>query len=351
MMVRFSDLDDAAPGKMGREMGRKEDVFFSAATDASPEGATVGINFSGDDEPGGSVALDGDRKMVRLLYRTSLSVAEHLVRVDSPSRLEELVGQVKVLVERFDGVLEEAAPALVEMVFRYPVERTHYQAMNLVNVAIGSMIVGRCLGFTPELRVELGVCGFLHDVGMGAVIEIADRPQSLSPEEKDQLKEHVSQGGRLLEAVRGIGDRVKAVVRMEHERADGSGYPTGLVNGQIDEFAQVVGMVDIYESLTHDRPHRRRRTPQEAVRELTLQPLKFDARLIKALVKSLGLFPPGTFVLLNTREVAKVICNNPETPFSPVVEVVFDEVGRRVSEGRRIDLARSSRHSVVRSLG
>ena len=77
---------------------------------------------------------------------------------------------------------------------------------------------------------------------------------------------------------------------------------------------------------------------------------KFSNRLMKIFLSKIGLYPKGTFVELNTKEVAQVIKHNPKMPLSPVVRVVFDGKGKKVEKTRDIDLSKETRNYIVRNL-
>jgi len=95
---------------------------------------------------------------------------------------------------------------------------------------------------------------FLHDVGKIALpAPLLLKPTALTADEFDLMKKHTEIGDLLCAAPH--FKAVRQVVRSHHERADGSGYPDGLVERQIPLAAQIVGLVDAYDSLTNDRPY------------------------------------------------------------------------------------------------
>jgi hypothetical protein len=77
----------------------------------------------------------------------------------------------------------------------------------------------------------------------------------------------------------------------------------------------------------------------EVIRSLLDKRFSFAYKLIKALIERVGIFPVGTFVMLNTKEVAQVLKGNAESPLRPMVQIAFDAAGRRLNEPRQIDLA------------
>ena len=128
-------------------------------------------------------------------------------------------------------------------------------------------------------------------------------------------------------------------VRQAHERADGSGYPEGLTADETSEFAQIVGLADVYEALTHKRPYRAKYTPIEALDIILKNKNIYGPKIIKALIRRIGVYPVGTLVLLNSKETGVVIMNRPELPFRPVVSIIYDAYSKEYGEPKEVDLS------------
>ena len=133
------------------------------------------------------------------------------------------------------------------------------------------------------------------------------------------------------------------IVRHHHEREDGSGYPQGLKGDQIHEYAKMVGLADVYESMTHARPHQKTRVPSDAFKEImSANRHMFPDRILKGLIQGLSTFPVGSLVRLNSKETARVVATNPAFPLRPVVEILTDPRGERLASPRRVDLTQNS---------
>lgn len=110
--------------------------------------------------------------------------------------------------------------------------------------------------------------GFLHDIGMLAIPDTVLRRQGpLAPEEYELVKSHTVVGERLISNLRTLTP-VRPIIRWHHEHLDGSGYPDGLRDPMIPLLAQIVGVVDVYEAVTTERPYQPLRTKDEAIRIL-----------------------------------------------------------------------------------
>ncbi|MBA3408232.1 MAG: HD domain-containing protein [Solirubrobacterales bacterium] len=126
-------------------------------------------------------------------------------------------------------------------------------------------------------RLELGSrdqevvasAALIHDIGHLAVPDrVLLKPGPLSVEERSIIEMHPRLGHALLSQAPALVEVAVAVLH-HHERFDGGGYPIGLAGEAIPVSARVLAIVDAYTAMLHDRPFRPRRTPEEALEELT----------------------------------------------------------------------------------
>jgi len=214
----------------------------------------------------------------------------------------------------------------------------------MVNVAILAVKIGQGIGYGEADLTRLALAACLHDVGTTTVPRhILEKPGALSPEELAIIRQRPEKGFRMLQLLGPEFDWVGVVALQHHERDDGSGYPQGLKGDQIHEYAKVVGLADVYESLTHPRPFQKRRVPLDAVKEImTTNRHMFPTPILKGLIQGLSTFPVGSLVRLNSRETARVVATNPAFPMRPVVEVLTGPRGERLPSPRRVDLSQNS---------
>jgi HD-GYP domain-containing protein (c-di-GMP phosphodiesterase class II) len=215
-----------------------------------------------------------------------------------------------------------------------------YVYCHAVNVAFISLELGRGMDYSAARLCELFCAAFLHDIGIVPYMELIGKRGALTPDEFSNVKEHPVKGLEILNKLGGeFSPGIVEVITQEHERMDGSGYPKGLREGAIGEFAQIVALSDVYESLTHSRPHRLRHTPPKAVNEILNQKSIFSVKVLKLLLERIGIFPVGTWVRLNTKETGIVSKNNQGLPLRPAVQVLFAENGSKLLQPKIVDLA------------
>jgi len=223
-------------------------------------------------------------------------------------------------------------------------ERGGLVISNMVNTAIMSIKIGMGLKYSREDLLRLGLAAILHDVGMCLIPDdILNKEGPLSPEERNLIKRHPEQGAQAIRRLGEDGAWIADIMLQEHERLGGQGYPSGLKGAEIHEYAQIIGLADTFEALLHDRPHRKRFLPHEAVRELVVkEKASFPTRLLKCLIQQFSVFPLGTRVQLNTGEIGEVVELNPQYPLRPVVKVYMDPGRLALAEPRLQDLSKTS---------
>ena len=210
-----------------------------------------------------------------------------------------------------------------------------------VNVAVFAQRVARQLGLDGGELQTLTVAALVHDVGAVRIPkEVFYKEDSLSNEEWDMMRRRPAFGNEIIASLGKDYRAVAEIAYQVHERLDGNGYPRALQIDAIALEASILGAVDIFEAFIHPRPYKST-VPAAAmygVDNLLRMSHQFGDRVLKALVRSVGLFPVGTYVRLNSGEVALVLKGRPANPMRPTVEVVFDPQKRRLTEGREIDL-------------
>ena len=221
---------------------------------------------------------------------------------------------------------------------------------NLVNVGILATKVGMGLGYHGKELERLALAGLLHDVGLFAVPQsLIAKPGRLTSDERALIEQHPELGYQAIHKAGLKYDWLAQVVRQAHERWNGQGYPNKLKERQINEFAQIIGLVDVFDALVSPRGYRRRFFPHEAVRELLVaERTAFPREIVKTLIQELSAYPLGTSVRLTTGEVGSVIRVNTRFPLRPVVWVESDTGYGQ--DGRQMDLSCTPLVSVIETL-
>lgn len=282
------------------------------------------------------------------LYAEIVAAAEAAFEAAREAQPPEL-GQVRLLAERIhSNLLRDNG-----LVLRSLEPHGEYDmASHSANVAIiaGKIALGMAMGTEDVVRVILS--GIVHDIGMARLPEdIVRKTGRLTEGERDKLREHPVLGAELLVDVEPRYAWLENVVLQEHERMHGQGYPGGLTGKAIDPLAQVIGLADVFEALSHPRAYRSPYTALEALEQVSeMKGEYFEVGVVAALVNEISAFPLDSFVQLSTGAIAQVIGTNPDNILRPEVLVRWDADWSPVDPPRRLDLAEDPDVTVARAL-
>lgn len=224
-----------------------------------------------------------------------------------------------------------------------------YTFSHSVNVSVISIVTGIGLGMKEDTLRDLGIGALLHDIGKVMIDDsILNKPSSLTSLEYDEVKRHTQYGYEILKNSGNISQEACDVALSHHERLDGSGYPRKLRNNDIQTFARIVAIADVYDALTTDKVYRRKMMPHDVLDYmLSLGGRHFDKNILDAFVRHIAYYPVGTAVILNSGEKGLVSEYNPYFPNRPVVRVVIDEDGHILKKFREVDLSKKLEYRVV----
>ena len=235
-------------------------------------------------------------------------------------------------------------PSAIESLYRKAIYRKEFKYdsnVHGINVAIFAIKIGEGLGYKRDQLVELGIAALIHDIGMCKIPdEVVNKEGVLTNEQYALIKKHPQFGYDII--FNALGEKYKwlaEVVSQEQEREGGQGYPRGLLGNEIHEYAKVIDMVDVYEALSHPRPQRKRFLPYESTKVMVDSSKNmFPRKLIKALLMKLSCFPTGSYVVLHSKAIGRVVETNEAYPLRPVIEMLYDSVGKKLTEKKIVKL-------------
>jgi HD-GYP domain-containing protein (c-di-GMP phosphodiesterase class II) len=263
---------------------------------------------------------------------------------------EILSEKVVNIVEKVIDKISEVGDKNVFLNLINIVDKTKYLPTHVLNATILGLLLGKEMNY-PESKLKLlGTGILLMDIGMVFIpMSILERETKLTDEEYNKIKTHTVLGYKAVVQENNMSPEVGRVCLEHHERWDGTGYPRNLQKQQISEYARVAAIVDTYEAMTRKRVYRDRMMSFEAMRAiLTEGSTKFDPDILKVFLRMMSVYPVGSYVMLNTRAIAKVISSDPISPFRPVVKVVYDEFGTKIDDGETIKLSEETKIFIVR---
>ena len=221
-------------------------------------------------------------------------------------------------------------------------------AAHALNVAVISLLIGRTLGLAADDMLDLGVGALVHDVGK---LEVADRfrhaEEGFSAAEMNAYRDHVTKG--VMQGQRmALRAGAMTVLAQHHEHADGSGFPLRLAGDRMSMAARIVAIVNRYDNLCNPGTRALALTPHEAVAMLFAQGrARFDATVLNAFIRMMGVYPAGSLVQLTDDRYALVVGVNSSRPLKPRVLV---QEARTAQAPQLLDLEQAADIGIRRSL-
>ncbi len=126
-----------------------------------------------------------------------------------------------------------------------------------LQVAIYALVIGNILKFKDDDLLKLGTAALLHDIGFKKIDEaIINKKSILTQQEVSLMQKHSQHSVEMIEQNKIHDPYIINAVMHHHERYDGSGYPNQLMSDEISNFASIIGICDVFDALTNNRPHR-----------------------------------------------------------------------------------------------
>ena len=192
-----------------------------------------------------------------------------------------------------------------------------------LNVSLISRRLGRWLKFSPEELDTLTLAGALHDIGKLKIpAEVLNKPGKYTDEEFALVKQHPKFGNDILKSLP-LDSHVKKAVLCHHERSDGSGYPTGLSQSDIDEYAAIVSIADVYDAMTAARSYRAPLCVFQVINNFEHDGLsKYNPKFILTFLSHVASTYQNNRVLLNDGRVANIVMLNKNRLSKPIIQLM-----------------------------
>jgi HD-GYP domain-containing protein (c-di-GMP phosphodiesterase class II) len=278
-------------------------------------------------------------------YSQSVAVTKDVinsVRIGKTPNIRKIKRVVQGIV---DQVLNEETSLIGLTAIR---DYDEYTFTHSVNVCIFSIALGRRLGMNKLQLYELGLAALMHDIGKSRVpLDLLQKTGELTDEEWKWMAAHPWLGVLVLFQFRRqqeeLSYRAMTVCHEHHMKIDLTGYPKAIRPRQVSLLSKIVSIADGYDAATSRRVYKTEvLAPSSVLEEMRDNPRRgLDQVLVKAFINLLGIYPVGTLVVLDTFELAVVSASNPnpEALSRPIVKIISDAQGNRVSPPLTIDLA------------
>ena len=197
-----------------------------------------------------------------------------------------------------------------------------YLYTHSINVSLLVMLIGKWLKYDYKNIKSLVISGFMHDIGKSKISPyILNKAGRLSSEEFEEIKKHPTYGYKIAEHIPGLDDNALKGILMHHEREDGSGYPLGLKSGQINDYAKIIAVADIYDAMTSDKAYRSKTCPIDVIE--TMEKDYFgvlDHKVVSIFLKNIASYYIGDLVKLSNGSIGEIVYINPYNISKPIVK-------------------------------
>ena len=215
-----------------------------------------------------------------------------------------------------------------------------YTYMHSVAVCALMIALSKQLKLDEAQTRSAGIAGLLHDLGKALMpMDVLNKPGKLTDEEFAIIKTHPEEGYKLLLSSTGADEIALDVVLHHHEKTDGSGYPKRLKDAEISLHAKMGAVCDVYDAITSNRPYKTGWDPAQSMARMASWSGHFDETIFRHFVRSLGIYPTGSLVRLESGRLAVVLEQNPASLVTPVVKVFFSTKSQMPIAAERLDLA------------
>jgi HD-GYP domain-containing protein (c-di-GMP phosphodiesterase class II) len=296
---------------------RGENLRAGVANICAIQPREMGAQTSTEGEGSGSEARRQARKAFGRAVRGTSALFQRTGRTRRPA-LQQARRVVQPLVDR----LLQDTDSLIGLTALK--RHDEYTYVHCVNVSILSIRMGQLLGLSRQELADVGVAALLHDTGKLMVpAEVLRKPGQLGAEEWAVIRRHPMEGLRIISRMPGLSELMLSAMRVafeHHMNVNQTGYPRVRGGRAMGTFSRIVAVADVFDALTSHRAyHTRPMTAHEALRlMLGREREQFDRAALWALVNTVGLYPAGTLLRMETGRVLLSIAPNSEDPRRPL---------------------------------
>lgn len=243
--------------------------------------------------------------------------------------------------------------------FVSPKPAGHGYLGHALHTTVLSLFIALKHGFENALVKQIGIGAFLHDLGRLKLPDtMGDKEEFASEEENALWRKHPTLGFELIKLNGQLSGIVRKIVLLHHETTDGTGYPLGLREKEVGYYPYIIGLASTFDCLISERRLHKPLPLREALLKLiSLSGTAFPPYLVQLFIKHISRTPAvssgydvGQFVILSSREIARVLANIPDKPDKPDVLVVRSADGSDANPPWKLSLATDQKRSIAKQL-
>lgn len=221
-------------------------------------------------------------------------------------------------------------------------ERDDNAVTHALHVCILSLAFAHYLGLKKDMIQKLGIGGLLHDIGETKLPDgLFWKSRHYSKEEKIEIQKHTEYGVEIINEIQGLDSIVLDIVRDHHERLNCTGFPNQSCGDQISYNAMLVSIVDVYDSVTMGYEGKDMVSCTDALKSMyDWRNDLFQAELVEHFIQCLGIYPIGSVVKLNSKEIGVIVTFDDYSRLAPRVMLLLDKDQKKYPSPKIIDLSK-----------
>jgi putative nucleotidyltransferase with HDIG domain len=322
-VIQGTDIANIIPGKTAEEVDRETDALLMEADKVQNKE---------------KVSLEEE---IQTAAKLCAKAKEAVIEMFSDARMGKAiqVEQARALVEDISNSVLRQPHALISLARLKTADE--YTYMHSIAVCALMIALARQLNLDENMVREAGFAGLLHDIGkIGIPLKVLNKPGKLTDSEFAIVKSHPEVGAKILIDSYDVSPMVLDVCLHHHEKMDGTGYPHGLKGDTISMFARMGAVCDVYDAITSNRPYKKGWAPADSIRKMAeWSKGHFDEIVFQAFVKTVGIYPTGSLVRLESGRLAVVVEQNESSLLSPRVKVFYSAKNKMPILQETLDLA------------
>ena len=294
------------------------------------------------------------RKMIKKTYFNAVSYTRGILNKIKTGEKINLKKAKRVMESMVDHILEEEQLLLGMTAIKDYDEYTYHHC---VNVSILSIALGQRIGLSRKMLTELGMVALFHDTGKTEVpSELLNKPTNFSDDDWKIIRKHPLWGLKAILKLKKLDDLTmkSAIVSFEHHiNIDNTGYPKLRQKTELDLFSRIVCLADQYDAMTSARVYSRIPMAPDKALSIMMERsgTQLDPLLFKFFINMVGVYPIGTLVMLDSKELGLVTESNQISPTRPRVLLIIDNQGNRIEGRHIIDLSeKNDEENYIRSI-
>jgi putative nucleotidyltransferase with HDIG domain len=261
---------------------------------------------------------------------------------------KEAVKHAKTIVSSITEKFLGDTDAIMHLMATKETEESIYY--HSLNVSVLALMLGAKAKLSPDEMRDLGMGALFHDIGKTRIDnKVLKKPPPLTRAEQRLIQLHPQYGVEIVSKTSTFTNGAARVILEHHEQYDGNGYPQHLKGEKISKLARIISIVNMYDNLCNNVDPLKAMNPYQALSHMyTKCKGALDMEFLSLFIRNLGIYPPGTAVLLSNGVLALVMSVNPQNPLKPSLMLYAPEIPK--SEAFIFDMEDEPEVTIERSL-